>query len=142
MERSDAGRLTSRQKLVYEAIKKRKEHPSAQTIHTILSDGGHDISMATVYRQLTNLVERGIVQRVDLGNDTRYCPGKTAHAHFHCNRCDNVTNVLTTRDIIHEIISSSHDNEKWRKGDEWCFSVQIVINGICDNCCGTRDISS
>ena len=57
------------------------------------------INLSTVYRRLKDLVESGVIVRVDLpGHAARYeaRPATTAqhrddhHHHFHCNACDRV----------------------------------------------------
>ncbi len=126
--------MTTRQRLVYDVITSRKDHPSATTIHTELMSAGDRMSMATVYRQLNRLVEMGAINRVDLDNDTRYCPGQKTHAHLHCTRCDCVTNVTTDLSLISELISSAYEPDLQRRGDELCFEIQIVISGVCDGC--------
>ena len=50
------------------------------------------VSLATVYRNITSLVEKGWLTRVDLpGQPSRYeVAGKKHHHHFHCNDCGKV----------------------------------------------------
>ncbi len=131
-------RLTSRQSLVYSAILGRRAHPSAQIIHRHLYDSGEKISLATIYRQLAKLVEIGLINPIELGDETRYCPGQSAHAHLHCCRCDQVTNVKTNEQTIADLIQSSHDLSIERCNDELCFDVQIIIVGVCDECCTSQ----
>lgn len=131
-----APRLTNRQSLVYNAILNRRDHPSAQTIHRQLIDFGENISLATTYRQLAKLVSFGLINPIELGEETRYCPGKSVHAHLHCSRCDQVTNVKTNEQTISDLIESCHDRQIQRTGEELCFDTQIIITGVCDDCCG------
>jgi len=126
--------LTTRQSLVYNAILGRRAHPSAQTIHRQISDLGKNISLATIYRQLNNLVGLGLINPIELGEETRYCPGQRAHAHLHCKRCDRLTNVKTNEDTISDLVSSVNTPKSERCGEELCFEIQIIITGICDDC--------
>lgn len=50
------------------------------------------VSLATVYRNITSLVDDGFLTRVEMpGQPPRYeVAGKKHHHHFHCNDCGKV----------------------------------------------------
>lgn len=58
-----------------------------------LAAAGHEgIGIATVYRNIKNLVEEGWLTTVELpGESARYeLAGKAHHHHFHCKQCGKV----------------------------------------------------
>jgi Fur family ferric uptake transcriptional regulator len=58
-----------------------------------LAAAGHEgIGIATVYRNIKNLVEEGWLTTVELpGESARYeLAGKAHHHHFHCRQCGKV----------------------------------------------------
>ena len=97
-------RSTPQRELVYEALLKKRDHPTAdevfarvnealmrkrgQTAITELAGRSKPekpaISIATVYNCLETLVQCGLVRAVNFERtSTRYCPNLTPHAHFH-----------------------------------------------------------
>src|SRR5439155_18489949 len=66
---------------------------TAQEIFDALRAEGRPVGIASVYRVLDLLSERGLVQRIDLGSGTaRYEPkqGDDHHHHFVCEDCGKV----------------------------------------------------
>ena len=57
MNKQKKRRLTRQKEMVFEAVMNSDSHPSAGDIYAILADSG--IGIATIYRQLANLVEDG-----------------------------------------------------------------------------------
>ena len=66
--RSETGRSGGARRVVVEFLGGRDCCVSAQEIHDGVRAGGARIGIATVYRTLEGLDERGLVQRVDLGD--------------------------------------------------------------------------
>ena len=52
-------RSTRQKKLIFDAVMNSDNHPSATDIYTALADSG--IGIATIYRQLSNLVDDGSI---------------------------------------------------------------------------------
>ena len=69
-------------------------HPSAETIYTDLKQEIPDLSMATVYRNLTKFRQEGLIQCVaTVKGVERYDANTYPHVHFICRYCDSVIDM-------------------------------------------------
>ena len=69
-------------------------HPSAETIYSDLKQQIPDLSMATVYRNLTKFRQEGMVQCVATVKGVERFDGNTdPHVHFICRHCDAVIDL-------------------------------------------------
>ena len=68
-----------------------------QECHRLAGADVPDLGIATVYRNIRDLVESGWLRVVELpGSPDRYeTAAKSHHHHFHCRRCDGVFEVET-----------------------------------------------
>ncbi len=75
-------------------IQNSDKHMSAEEIFMLCKDKGVRISFASVYRNLTNLVESGNIRRVPVtGEPDRFDKTIRAHDHAFCTVCGNVVDV-------------------------------------------------
>ena len=91
-------RVTRQRQLVYDCVIDRKDHPSANEVFADLHSSG--IGLATVYRQLSAMVDEGILKSFEHSGQIRYDPLVTPHAHFICTVCDNIWDVDLPEDIL------------------------------------------
>jgi Fe2+ or Zn2+ uptake regulation protein len=91
-------RVTRQRQLVYDCVIDRKDHPSANEVFADLQSSG--IGLATVYRQLSAMVDEGILKSFEHSGQIRYDPLVTPHAHFICTVCDNIWDVDLPEDIL------------------------------------------
>ena len=69
-------------------------HPSAEIIYTDLKQQIPDLSMATVYRNLTKFRQEGLIQCVaTVKGVERYDANTDPHVHFICRHCTAVTDL-------------------------------------------------
>jgi Fur family peroxide stress response transcriptional regulator len=69
-------------------------HPTAEQIFTRVQDMMPDMSHATVYNTLRELVETDILLELDLGlGERRYDVVTAGHAHIVCIRCGRIEDV-------------------------------------------------
>ncbi len=72
-----------------------KEHPTAETVYEAIREVYPNISLGTVYRNLTFLVEHGEAVRIQCGEDRdRFDGNATKHYHFICNQCGCVKDLM------------------------------------------------
>ena len=78
-----AGQRRSRHRLhILEIMADRTDHPTAQDVHAALIKQGHAVGLATVYRNLAQLVEAGLLRTVEVDGTVRYDPHVAPHAHL------------------------------------------------------------
>ena len=69
-------------------------HPSAEDVHRMLQEEHPDISLATVYRNLSLFKKQGIIQSLGTVNGIeRFDANTEPHVHFVCTGCDAVMDL-------------------------------------------------
>lgn len=105
-----------------------KNHPTADTIYTCLRQDYPNISLGTVYRNLSLLEDLGEITRISTGTGAEHYDGNTTpHQHFICTRCQRIYDVMP------------EDVESVMKVGNSCCpgrveACHINYYGICDNC--------
>lgn len=93
--RERGGRNGGARRAVVELLARRECCLSAQEISDALRSKGERIGIASVYRALELMRERGLVQRIEFGGGpARYeasIPGGEHHHHALCERCGRIT---------------------------------------------------
>lgn len=112
-------------------------HPSADMVHEMLQAEHPDISLATVYRNLSRFRSQGIIQCVaTVRGIERYDANTDPHVHFICNGCDAVID-LPQIEVPQTLSSSVEDSSGCRV--ETC---QLTFTGLCENCKERKEIAS
>ena len=79
---------------ILEVLRNTKAHPSADTIYSEVRKTIPNISLGTVYRNLSKLTEDGIIQRLDVGQPCERFDGNAApHYHVVCSCCGSVSDI-------------------------------------------------
>ena len=104
-------------------------HPSAEMIFTDLKPQIPDLSMGTVYRNLTFFKQQGLVSSVATVSGVERFDGNTKpHVHFICCQCDAVIDLMDLQ-----------VPDTLRGAAEACSGGQIAdcqlsFTGVCQNC--------
>ena len=103
------------------------EHPTAEQIHAQVSAKMPDVSLATVYNTLRELVAIGQVYELNLGHSTRrYELCHTAHAHLVCVDCGKIVDVAGDFDQLASMFQHNHGFRSIRH--------DVTIFGHCASC--------
>ncbi len=100
-----------------EAIKNylmgRKDHPTAEMIYNAVREQYPNISLGTVYRNLTFLADRGEIIKFSCGEESERFDARTDnHYHFICTKCKSVMDIeMLSLDIINDAAKSRFDGE-------------------------------
>lgn len=70
-----------------------KEHPSADMVYEAVRQEYPNISLGTVYRNLTFLADQGEIIKLSCGGCERYDANTNQHYHFICNCCGKVSDL-------------------------------------------------
>jgi len=102
---------------------------SAQQLHGILKDHGSTISLATVYRALTDLTSAGEADSLtsDAGELLYRACAPTHHHHLMCRNCG-----LTVEIEAKELESWAESVAKANKFSETAHTIEI--SGLCAKC--------
>ena len=104
-------------------------HPSAEWIFTQLKPEIPDLSMGTVYRNLTLFKEQGIITSVGTVKGVERFDGNTdPHVHFFCTECGAVVD-LTGLTVPEELNKAAATETGGQVG-----TCQLTFTGICMEC--------
>ena len=104
-------------------------HPSAETIFSDLKQQIPDLSIGTVYRNLTHFRQQGLVSVIaTVSGVERFDANTDPHVHFICTGCDSVIDMPQ----ISVPTALSADAEK----SSGCHveSCQLTFTGLCGDC--------
>ena len=103
---------------------------SAMEIEERLREEGRRAGRASIYRTLEQLVELGVISRLDLAGDTtRYERVDPGHHHHHMI-CDSCGKVLPFADpALEDAISAISGGRRFTVRDH-----EIVLHGACEAC--------
>ncbi|MCM1044312.1 MAG: transcriptional repressor [Candidatus Gastranaerophilales bacterium] len=89
----------------------RKDHPTADMIYTNVRQQYPNISLGTVYRNLSLLAETGEIRRLRVGDGVDHFDADLSpHYHFICTKCGAVSDVhMPNMDTIAEVADANFD---------------------------------
>lgn len=108
-------------------------HLSAEAVHLRAHELLPEISLATVYNTLNELVTMGEILEVSAGSGPkRYDPNVTVpHHHLVCTSCG------TLRDVFASTTSPTHELTPADSHGFVITGVDIVFQGLCPECADT-----
>ena len=113
------------------------EHPSADWIYARLKPEYPDISLGTVYRNLTLFKQQGIITSLGtVSGVERFDANTEPHVHFVCTNCDAVID-LPHLAVPKELCRQAADDA----GGE-VAACQLTFTGICNRCCANHNSKS
>ena len=121
-------RNTKQRSLVLEVVNRSDCHPTALEVYQECQKIIPNISLGTVYRNLSFLVENGQILKISTGKGPDHYDGFTdAHNHFVCKCCGKVLDLDYTTD--EKIIEKASENFN---GEIKGYELQFY--GICEEC--------
>lgn len=95
MLRDKGFKVTPQRLAIYDVLAKTKAHPSAEMIFNQLQPLYPTMSLATVYKTIDILREIGLVQILNVGEDSfRYDAETSNHPHVRCLECNRVDDLF------------------------------------------------
>ena len=118
-------RYSRQRELIIEIIKGRKDHPTADIIYYSARQLEPNISLGTVYRNLKQLADDGVILTLETEDKRLHYDGDTSrHSHFVCNGCGKIIDLFKPASVPNEI-----EEAGLRVTGEKC-----VYYGLCGNC--------
>lgn len=109
-------------------LKPRHDHPTADTIYNGVKKDFPNISLGTVYRNLTLLSDLDIIQKISCGGESEHFDGNPApHNHFICNECNSVIDLeMDNIDFINTLATKNFSGK--------VEGHSIYFYGTCPDC--------
>ena len=129
-------RLTQQKQALLETIFRRHEHFDADDLMDELrQDNGSSkvASRPTVYRMLNELVEAGLLRKMNLNGRAVYEHdyGYPQHDHLHCEKCDKLIEFQS--DALKKIRQAVAEQQNFK-----VTGHRFIITGVCDECSKVR----
>lgn len=119
---------SKQREIILDTLKKNVVHPTAEYLYEVLKKEDSKISLATLYRNLNQLADNGIIKKIDgLESSSHYDHNTFAHYHFMCENCKKVFDI--SQEIAPDLVKKIEEETGFT-----VHSHDIVIHGICKNC--------
>lgn len=116
-------RTTNQKILLNEEVKKQDTFFNTEEFYNKVSRRYSSIGIATIYRFLKQLEEKGEIHSFLCENRKIYSLGKKNHAHFTCEKCNEIKHIAVKKvDFLKESIEGK------------VCHLQIDVAGICKRC--------
>lgn len=114
---------------ILEYLRQTDEHPSAEMVYNNLKPQIPDISLATVYRNLSMFRQQGdIISVGNVGGVERFDGNTVPHVHFVCNGCYAVSDLHSMP--VPEALSREAENMMGGQVN----GCQLTFTGLCARC--------
>lgn len=116
-----------KRKAVYDMLKSRTDHPSAKQIYEDLKEEYPDLSLGTVYRNISLFKEDGSVKSVcTLNGEERLDGNQEPHTHLVCTGCGRITDLFLEELAV---------DDNTVVGDDFTVEKKVVTYyGKCGHC--------
>lgn len=112
----------SRQREIIRKALLKVQHPTAEEIYKVVRTDIPNISLGTVYRNLAQMVERGELIALPVGERQRFEANPHPHAHFYCLGCGKLEDVPLAESVM-----------DLPKGYV-LLNSQCIHRGLCEEC--------
>ena len=118
---------------ILDALRGTTVHPTAEWVYQKLKPDYPDLSLGTVYRNLSQFKQDGVIISVGVVNGQERFDGNVApHTHFVCSGCGAVL------DIPGEYIGKQSAAEIAEKYHLQVDSGEVLFHGLCSQCLEKR----
>lgn len=108
-------------------LRSRKDHPTAQEVFFSLKPDMPALSLATVYRNLSMLANKGEIIRLQTAGEEHFDGDISPHSHFFCTECSK----------IYDVFSLDEMQEQTQKELQQIGTVsyqRLIYYGVCRQC--------
>ncbi len=111
---------------ILSVIRSTDTHPTAEWIYNETRKVIPNISLGTVYRNLTELKKNGDIIRVDVGDGKeRFDRNTSPHLHLSCKCCGKITDIFLEANPFEKLYEELNFTPE---------SHAFVTNGVCKAC--------
>ena len=126
-----AAKQFKKRNAILQCLRQTRAHPSAEMVYGLLQQEDPDISLATVYRNLSRFKEQGLIQSLGTVNGVeRFDADTHPHVHFICTGCDCVVDLPQMKPPL------SLQEDAQRSLGCRINGCQLTFTGLCSRCQG------
>jgi len=120
-------KMTPQRRTILQTLCMPGTHLAAEQIYEQVRQTMPDVSIATIYNTLRELVSIGVVHELELGFGKHfYEVARMPHAHLVCLHCNVVRDIAIDQNDLRTLIAA---------GDGFVpISYEIVVQGYCADC--------
>ena len=113
---------------IQQCLMGRRDHPTAETVYLSIKDEFPNISLGTVYRNLSLLSDVGEVQKITVsGGPDRFDADVSQHYHFLCRNCGCVMDLdMAPQENLNKLAAA-----------DFAGTIEnhtILFSGLCPDC--------
>jgi len=124
--------FSKQRKQILETLQENVVHPTAEYLYDILKEKNPKISLATLYRNLNQLANAGMIKKIDgLEPSAHFDHNTHPHYHFICDNCHKVFDI--NANIAPDIISKTENETGF-----YIKEHDIVFHGLCRECLNSK----
>lgn len=119
----------SRQReIIYDQVMNYPTHPTVEEVYNALKPDNPNLSLGTVYRNLNQLSEAGMLMKIPIADGSDRFDGRTdCHYHMICEKCGRVFDIeLDCLDEIPQTVMRENGHRITR--------VTLNLKGVCAGC--------
>jgi len=121
-------RKSKQKEAIIRVIKETRTHPDVDWIYEKVKHEIPKISLGTVYRNLKNLKEEGLIAQICLSDEINHYDGITGcHYHFRCDKCGMIV------DLDESIDTSIEERVAMKTGFKVTHHT-LELGGLCLHC--------
>ena len=117
-------RFSQQRETVKNVVRGTNSHPTAEWVYTQTKKIIPNISLGTVYRNLSQLSDNSSIRTIQDGSVTRYDGNIKPHHHLKCDECSEIIDIEIHDLNLKNIIKSKFDFEP--------SDVEITVTGTCN----------
>lgn len=123
--------FSKKREAILTAIQSTTSHPSAEWVYQKLKPDYPDLSLGTVYRNISQFKQNGLLICVGVVNGQERFDGNVKpHTHFVCSQCGAVI------DIAGEFVGKEWSSKIAERYHVRVDSNEVLFRGICAKCLG------
>ena len=113
---------------ILEVVQSTKCHPTADWVYSEVRKVIPNISLGTVYRNLSMLSENGTIQKLHIGTSSEHFDGNPdVHYHVYCTQCGRIDDIEAKPfEKFNSWAADMYDGE--------IFEHQTMFTGRCSQC--------
>lgn len=126
---------SKQRELIIDALRRTDQHPTAETVYRTLKSEHPRLSLATVYRNLNQLCDTGVINKLHVADSPdRFDGNVEPHYHLCCKTCKRIIDIAVPKDAWRSLVS---------KDEKHCIDgCDVLFYGTCVQCAEQRTACS